>query len=157
MGFTMLMVLVVLLLLTAAVLMFYQGRRIGRFYREFERRATATAGVVVEVQWHNSDAERRDQQYHRGAAFTVVEFRLPNGTVMRSRTHTGMNPAPVKVGDTVQILYDPHTPSHMELQQRGGRALMAPLYYTLAAGFAMFALLALLLWVLLKVVMRIPI
>lgn len=114
MGFTLLMVLVMLLLLAAAALMFYQARRISRCYREFERRVTATAGVVVEVQWHNFTAEQRDQEYHRGAAFAVVEFRLPNGTLMRARTHTGMNSAPVRVGETVQILYDPHTPNHME-------------------------------------------
>lgn len=37
------------------------------------------------------------------------------------------------------------------------RILMAPLYYGLAAAFTVLALLAFLLWVLLKVVMRVPI
>ena len=58
--------------------MFYQGRKMSLFYREFDRIAERAEGVVVEINWLSSEAERRSHEIHRGTAYPVVEFSLPN-------------------------------------------------------------------------------
>ena len=157
MGFTFWMWCISIIVLAAAALMFYQGRKMGRFYREFDRIAARAEGVVVEINWLSSEAERRTHQIHRGTAFPVVEFSLPSGQIIRAQTHTGRNPAPAKVGEQVTVLYDPNQPEHIELLHNSGRTMMAPLYYVLAIGFVVFACLVIVVWFLLKVVMGIPI
>ena len=157
MGFTFWMWCISIIVLAAAALMFYQGRKMGRFYREFDRIAARAEGVVVEINWLSSEAERRTHQIHRGTAFPVVEFSLPSGQIIRAQTHTGRNPAPAKVGEQVTGLYDPNQPEHIELLHNSGRTMMAPLYYVLAIGFVVFACLVIVVWFLLKVVMGIPI
>lgn len=157
MGFTFWMWFVSAILLVGAALMFYQGRKMSLFYREFDRIAERAEGVVVEINWLSSEAERRSHEIHRGTAYPVVEFSLPNGQIIRAQTHTGRSPAPAKVGQHVTVLYDPNRPEHLELLKNSGRAMMAPLYYMLAVGFVGFACLVIVFWFLLKVVMGIPI
>ena len=89
---------------------------------------------MLDVEWFNSEVEHNTHQITRGAAFPVVEFTLPDGRVIRARTHTGRNPAPAKAGETVTVLYDPLRPEHVELKKNSGRDMMAPMYYVLA-GF----------------------
>ena len=157
MGFTFWMWFASIILLAAAALMFYQGRKMSRFYREFDRIAVRAEGVVVEINWLSSEAERRSHHIHRGTAYPVVEFSLPSGQIIRAQTHTGRSPAPAKVGEQVTVLYDPNQPEYLELLKNSGRDMMAPLYYVLAIGFVGFACFAIVLWFLLKVVMGIPI
>ena len=157
MGFTFWMWCISIIVLAAAALMFYQGRKMSRFYREFDRIAARAEGMVVEINWLSSEAERRTHQIHRGTAFPVVEFSLPSGQIIRAQTHTGRSPAPAKVGEQVTVLYDPNQPEHFELLHNSGRNMMAPLYYVLAIGFVVFACLVIVVWFLLKVVMGIPI
>ena len=137
--------------------MFYQGRKMSLFYREFDRIAERAEGVVVEINWLSSEAERRSHEIHRGTAYPVVEFSLPNGQIIRAQTHTGRSPAPAKVGQHVTVLYDPNQPKHVELLKNSGRDMMAPMYYVLAGFFALAAVMVVLMWFLLKVVMRVPI
>ena len=157
MGFTMVMALITVVLLVIAVVVFQKARSIGRFYRVFEQKAEVAQGVVLDVEWFNSEVEHNTHQITRGAAFPVVEFTLPDGRVIRARTHTGRNPAPAKAGETVTVLYDPLRPEHVELKKNSGRDMMAPMYYVLAGFFAVAAVMVVLMWFLLKVVMRIPI
>ena len=157
MGFTFWMWFVSVVLLAGAALMFHQGRKMSRFYREFDRIAVRAKGVVVEINWLSSEAERRSHHIHRGTAYPVVEFSLPSGQIIRAQTHTGRSPAPAKVGQLVTVLYDPNRPEHLELLKNSGRDMMAPLYYMLAIGFVSFACLVIVFWFLLKVVMGIPI
>ena len=157
MGFTFWMWFVSVVLLAGAALMFHQGRKMSRFYREFDRIAERAEGVVVEINWLSTDAERRSHEIHRGTAYPVVEFSLPNGQIIRAQSHTGRSPAPAKVGQLVTVLYDPNRPEHLELLKNSGRDMMAPLYYMLAIGFVSFACLVIVFWFLLKVVMGIPI
>ena len=157
MGFMFWMWCISIIVLAAAALMFYQGRKMSRFYREFDRIAARAEGMVVEINWLSSEAERRTHQIHRGTAFPVVEFSLPSGQIIRAQTHTGRSPAPAKVGEQVTVLYDPNQPEHIELLHNSGRNMMAPLYYVLAIGFVVFACLVIVVWFLLKVVMGIPI
>ena len=110
MGFTMVMALITVVLLVIAVVVFQKARSIGRFYRVFEQKAEVAQGVVLDVEWFNSEVEHNTHQITRGAAFPVVEFTLPDGRVIRARTHTGRNPAPAKTGETVTVLYDPLRP-----------------------------------------------
>ncbi len=49
MGFTFWMWFVSVVLLAGAALMFHQGRKMSRFYREFDRIAKRAEGVVVEI------------------------------------------------------------------------------------------------------------
>lgn len=65
-----------------------------------------TQGAVVEVVSRTKlrDGERRTLFY------PIVEFRTANGEAIRFENDAGSNPSAYRVGDTVEVLYDPQTP-----------------------------------------------
>jgi len=83
---------------------------LGLQWRTFTQNQIATMltteGRVVEVvsRTTTSGGERKTYFY------PVVEFRTPDGEVIRFESSTGSNPSSYRVGDTVRVYYDPQAP-----------------------------------------------
>ena len=83
---------------------------LGWQWRTFTQNQIATMlpaeGKVVEVvsRTKTSSGERKTYFY------PVVEFRTPDGEVIRFESSTGSNPSSYRVGDTVRVYYDPQAP-----------------------------------------------
>ncbi|HSN91029.1 MAG TPA: DUF3592 domain-containing protein [Anaeromyxobacteraceae bacterium] len=70
---------------------------------DFTSRAAVTSGTVVEV--------RRSGRSRRSAYRPVVRFHLPSGQPVVFRESTGSNPPSYRVGEQVEVRYDPARPS----------------------------------------------
>ncbi|OGH71498.1 MAG: hypothetical protein A3G00_02840 [Candidatus Magasanikbacteria bacterium RIFCSPLOWO2_12_FULL_43_12] len=51
-----------------------------------------------------------------GNYYPIIEFRLPDETVVSFRSKVGSNPAPHLVSDKVRVLYDPANPDNAQLE-----------------------------------------
>lgn len=49
----------------------------------------------------------------RGSYYPVVSFRAADGQEVRARTRSGRVPAPARVGQRVQVIYDPRNPRNV--------------------------------------------
>ena len=65
-----------------------------------------TAGRVVDVVSRTSTSGGERKTYF----YPVVEFRTANEEIVRFESSTGSNPSAYRVGDTVNVRYDPQTP-----------------------------------------------
>lgn len=115
--------------------------------------ATATAEVT--------DLRLRHQRYNRehddGFWLPVVRFTLPDGRVVEAETMTGAMPAPARVGERVEVRYDPDDPRRVNL----ARGLAQPgnlgcLTIALAVGLVGVGLLVIGGWFLLTQVIGVP-
>jgi hypothetical protein len=112
-----------------------------RELEEFARTASVTAGTVVGL------VEKKPSGKRRPLYAPVVRFRPSGEAVEREFTsRSGSRPASHRMGDTVQVLYDPANPSHACLQNwDDSNARLAVAVYTLVsvvAGFLMVVALA---------------
>jgi len=89
--------------------------------------------------------------------FPVVAFDLPDGGVVESEVLFGARPAPARLGDTVEVRYDPDDPRRVALA-RGMATAGSASAFTLGLAVVLWTLggVVVLLWVLLKVVLRVP-
>ena len=91
----------------------YMGLRSRRSLKAFKARAARTNGVVTELRlrWvHHSDGP--DSPLHH----PVVRFTLPDGREVEAESASGSNPAPAKVGATVEVLYAPEDPTNFRVE-----------------------------------------
>lgn len=91
------------------------GIRTLRQRRQFVERGSATFGVVVDL------AVRRTRRHSkrggsRSLYHPVVEFTARGDDVMQFTSEFGTMPAWYKVGQQVQVLYDPENPQKAEIQ-----------------------------------------
>lgn len=63
-------------------------------------------GTVIEVVSRTKTQSGESKTYF----YPVVEFRTAEGAVVRFEDSTGSNPSAHRVGDAVEVLYDPQTP-----------------------------------------------
>lgn len=89
--------------------------------------------------------------------FPVVRFALPDGQQVSAMTLRGAHPAPARVGDTVEVRYDPADPRRVVLAH-GLAGMGAGNCITTLLVVALFgmATLVVLVWVLFKLVLRVP-
>lgn len=115
---------------------------------------TATAEVT--------DLRLRHQRYNRehddGFWLPVVRFTLPDGRVVEAETLTGSMPAPARVGEQVEVRYDPEDPRRVNLAhglaQPGNLGCLTT---ALAVGLVGVGLVILAGWFLLTQVIEIPV
>lgn len=148
---------VVAVLVAAGVWVLRHGRMVSSAVAAFDRTALAAPGRVVDVETEEAVHLRSETGVPQDVYFPVVEYVLPEGRMLRSRTMNGSRPAPAKVGDDVTVLYDPDDPTRVELGGRRMRHWYGTIYSVLAFGFFAMALLAVGVWVLLKVVLDVPV
>lgn len=91
------------------------GLRSRRAIKSFKARAQRTNGEVTELRRHYSRSSTSDGA--DGPVFhPVVRFALPDGREVEAESLSGSNPAPAKVGATVEVLYDPADPTRFRLE-----------------------------------------
>lgn len=135
----------------------YLGVR-GRRQRAAASAFTATARTAsAEV----TDLRLRHQRYNRehddGFWLPVVRFTLPDGRVVEAETLTGSMPAPARVGDRVEVRYDPDDPRRVNLARGFAQpGALGCLTTALAAGLVGVGLLVVAGWFLLTQVVGIP-
>jgi len=91
-------------LIGAAMLIF--GWQWRAHTQEYIAASVHTSGTVIEIV---SQTSTRDGE-HRPLFYPVVEFTTPAGQVVRFQDRTGSNPPAYRVGETVEVLYDPARP-----------------------------------------------
>jgi hypothetical protein len=69
------------------------------------RGGVRTQGTITDLVFSNSGVDRSDPNQ-----FPVVRFPMPDGSIARFEDRTGENPSPYKIGDEVQVLYQPAHP-----------------------------------------------
>lgn len=73
----------------------------------FRSRAAPATGTVVELRYESG---RKG-----GAYFPVVRFQTRDGQEVRFKNGVGQNPAAHKVGDSVEVLYEPARPQRASI------------------------------------------
>ena len=148
---------VVAILLAIGIWVLRHGRNVSAAVEAFDRIALPAPGCVVDLETEHLVHRRGDSGVPQDVYFPVVEYVLPDGRMLRSRTMNGSRPAPAKVGDEVTVMYDPADPTRVELGGRRMRHWYGTIYSVLAFGFFAMALLTLGVWFLLKVILDVPI
>jgi hypothetical protein len=120
----------------------------------FLRVAVAARAEVVDVREKYRPRAESDSM---PSYFPVVVFRLPDGRVVESEVLGGARPAPARVGDTVEVRYDPADPRRVTLA-RGMATLGAAGCFTtgLAVALWMVGGFLVVVWVLLVLVLKVP-
>jgi hypothetical protein len=144
-----------LVLLAASWLMLRNARRERRAGEAFLRSAAATRAEVVDV--HEKYRPRGGDSQDMPSYFPVVAFDLPDGRRVESEVMVGARPAPARVGATVEVRYDPADPRRVVLAHGMATPRVAGCFATglgvVLGGVGVFVVL---LWVLLKVVLKVP-
>jgi hypothetical protein len=93
--------------------------RIGHRLRKYGRRAP---GTVVRLRWESND--------HGGGKFyPTFQFRTADGTEIVTESDLGFNPAPVRQGQQVTVVYDPARPRVARIDSLlGGGAVHGPVF-----------------------------
>jgi hypothetical protein len=131
------------------------GRRRIRAGRDF---ATSAQVATAEITDLRLKYPQRNRDHNDGFWVPVVRFPLPDGRLVEAEAMTGSNPPPGRVGQRVEVRYDPSDPARVNLA-RGlaqPRALGA-IWLAAGAGLAAIGLLALGAWSLLVYVLRVPV
>jgi len=76
--------------------------------RRFIASAGRTTGTVVDLVYETGTD-------HGSAYYPVVRFASPTGDSVTIRSRTGSNPPSHRVGDRVEVLYDPARPEHAKM------------------------------------------
>ena len=136
------MLLASLAMFVPAGLMWRMARIVSRDTDRFMQTARQATGTVLSLDWRSSRVGT-ERALH---AYPEIAFTLPDGQRVQATARTGNLQRPAKVGDTVQVLYNPADPSEMDLATQAPRTLMQCGYRTLAVGFALFGVLDQGLW-----------
>lgn len=118
----------------------------------FLRRARPARARVVDIRERSRVRAQQLPTY-----FPVVVFDLPDGGVVESEVLFGARPSPARVGETVEVRYDPDDPRRVALA--GGMATAGSTSaFTLGLAVVLWSLggVVVLLWVLLTLVLRVP-
>lgn len=115
--------------------------------------ATAQA-EVVDIREKYRPRGESDQM---PAYFPVVAFDLPDGRRVESEVMIGARPSPARVGATVEVRYDPGDPRRVVLA-RGMATIGTAGCFTTGLGvtLGLVGAFVVLLWVLLKVLLKVP-
>jgi hypothetical protein len=79
------------------------GIRKVRYGRHLQAVGVRTRGVVVDLRWSNH------------VAYPVVRFTTADGREVEMRGETGRDPPARRVGDVVEVLYDPADPERARI------------------------------------------
>jgi len=148
-------------LLGAALVLFALGGLFVRNARRgrssgaaFLRSAATTRAQVVDMR--EKYRPRADSE-QMPAYFPVVAFDLPDGRRVESEVMIGARPAPARIGATVEVRYDPADPRRVVLAHGMATVGSAGCFATgLGVTLWVVGVFVVLLWVLLKVVLRVP-
>lgn len=106
-------------LLVAGLVAVAAGLLFGMRGRRQRAEAAAFAATAQSATAEVTDLRLRHQRYHRqhndGFWLPVVRFTLPDGRVVEAETMTGSAPAPARVGERVEVRYDPDDPRRVNL------------------------------------------
>jgi hypothetical protein len=104
--------------------------RIGRRLRTYGQRAP---GVVVRLRWDSDD-------YGGGQFYPILRFQTGDGTMIETESDLGTNPAPVRAGQQVTVVYDPAKPRRARLDTMlGSGAVHGPLFIAFGTVVAIIA------------------
>ncbi len=130
------------------------GRRQRAAASAFASSAEATTAEVTDLRLRH---QRYNRKHDDGFWLPVVRFTLPDGRVVEAETMTGSMPAPAKVGERVEVRYDPGDPRRVNLArglaQPGNLGCMTT---ALAVGLVGVGLLVIGVWFLLTQVIGLP-
>lgn len=138
----------------AGVFLGARGRRQRSEASAFTASARTATAEVTDLRLRH---QRYNRQHDDGFWLPVVRFSLPDGRVVEAETLTGSMPAPARVGEQVEVRYDPDDPRRVNL----ARGLAQPgnlgcLTLALATGLVGVGLVLLAGWFLLTQVIEIP-
>jgi len=122
-----------LLFLVIGLLVLGQGVVSTHQRRRFRARSVITQAHVLELRqsWlHNTDGP--STIVHT----PVVRFALPDGRTVEAATMTGTKPAPARVGDVVDVRYDPDRPTLVDLAHSRAGGLVSCMFVGLGLVFA---------------------
>jgi hypothetical protein len=144
-----------LVLFVLSWLVLRNARRDQRAGEAFLRSAVATQAQVVDL--HERYRPRGGDSQQMPSYFPVVAFALPDGRPVESEVMVGARPAPARIGATVEVRYDPADPRRVVLAHGMATPRVAGCFATaLAVALGGVGAFAVLLWALLKVVLKVP-
>jgi hypothetical protein len=125
------------------VLLLAQAARAAAQAKDFRRRALTTRASVVELRerWIHHQEGPSSIIY-----VPVVRFVLPDGRQVESATMHGRRPAPARVGDVVEVMFDPAEPTRVDLVHGSGAGVVSCVWIALGVGFVLMGSLFAGLW-----------
>lgn len=132
----------------------YRGRRQRSAAADFGATAVSATAEVTDLRLRHP---RYNRAHDDGFWLPVVRFTLPDGRVVEAETLTGSMPAPARVGERVEVRYDPADPQRVNL----ARGLAQPgnlgcLMTALGVGLVGVGLVLMAGWFLLTQVLGVP-
>lgn len=85
----------------------------------FRSRALRTTGTIVA----RERASSRDYSDSRPTYYSIVEFTMEDGSLIRGRSRVASNPPAGKIGALVPLFYDPDDPSRVALDNGRTRTM----------------------------------
>jgi hypothetical protein len=130
------------------------GARGRRTAAAFQRTAVGTTAEVTDLRLRHQSHNR---EHDDGYWVPVVRFALPDGRIVETETRVGSMPAPARVGETVEVRYDPDDPRRVDLRHGAARSgSLGCLWSGLGAGALLLAAVLLVAWFLLARVLGVP-
>jgi hypothetical protein len=148
-------------LLGSAVVLFVLS---GVFVRDARRARVSGAAFLRSAEGAQAEVVDMREKYPPRADseqmpsyFPVVAFDLPDGRRVESEVMIGARPAPARVGASVEVRYDPADPRRVVLAHGMATVGTAGCFATgLGVTLGVVGAFVVVLWVLLKVVLRLP-
>lgn len=123
--------------------------------RDFTRSAKVTTAEITDLRLRYP---QRNRDHNDGFWVPVLRFGLPDGRLVEAEALTGNNPPPGRVGQSVEVRYDPNDPARVNLahglaqpQSLGG------IWVAVGAGLTGVGMLVLAAWSLFVFVLRVPV
>ena len=150
--------LLALAMFVASALLWLMARLLTRDTQSFLSTALHAQGLVTELHWRTSrrgaevgtcaypDVQTDAYPDVEKHAYLEIAFTLPDCQQIRAATRTGNLHPPAKVGEWVNILYNPDNPQDMDLESRARRTWRKAGYCFLAVVFAAMGMGTLALW-----------
>lgn len=130
------------------------GRRQRRAAASFDSDALPAVADVTDLRLRH---QTYNQKHDDGFWVPVVRFSLPDGRVVESETLVGAMPAPAKVGDRVQVRYDPADPQRVNLAAGPAQpGALGCLWTALGVGGVLLGAMLLVAWYVLTSVIDLP-
>lgn len=159
---TLIMLGAAVLLYAVSYVLFMRVRRAGTSNADFLARSRTARAEVTSLREETRGGSQYAQMKDTGAPYATlfyptVTFELPGGRRVQTELLTGASPAPARVGETMDIRFDPGDPSRaVAAQGRSSLAAAGCMATVLPVFFTGFATVLVLFWVLLKLVLHVP-
>jgi len=102
---------------------------------EFVNKASSAEGIIIGI-----NEDRGNNGRKSGVSYSpIVKFQLKDGRTQTFTSSVGSNPPSYEIGSTVEVLYDPENPQHVEINSFKSLWLLHAVFLSMGAALIIIA------------------